>query len=80
MTKIIRFKRPVTERSISEAERLIEIWGEGAYDVARNLSFREDAGFLQTASPGFWATVAREVGHRIGLPERGPLGRNLLAL
>lgn len=74
------FRRRGARTSISEAERLIEIWGAGAFDVARNLSFREEAGLLQTASPGFWATVAREVGHRIGLPEAGHLGRDLFAL
>ena len=80
MAKLLPFKRRTTNTSQSEAERLIEIWGAGAHDVARNLSFRENAGFLQSASPGFWATVAREVGHRIGVPEPAHLARNLLAL
>ena len=74
------FKRQCAKTSTAEAERLIAVWGATAYDVARNLSFRESAGFLETASPGFWGTVAREVGHQIGLPEAGHLGRDLLAL
>jgi hypothetical protein len=79
MPKLLLFKRNTRKTSTTEAERLIAVWGPGAYDVARNLSFRESAGFLETASPGFWGSVAREVGHRIGVPEAGHLDRDLLA-
>ncbi|MCW6511365.1 hypothetical protein [Lichenifustis flavocetrariae] len=57
-----------------EADRLLGIWGDTAYDVARNLSMREDAGLLQTASPGFWANVVREIGHQMGIPDAPVLG------
>lgn len=63
-----------------EADRLVEIWGEDAYDVARSLWLRESAGLLHVAEPGFWARVARAVGHQLGVPERAAVGTNLLVI
>lgn len=63
----------------AEAERLLGLWGETAYDVARSLSVREKAGLLHTSTPGFWAGVVREIGHQIGVPDGPVLRASLLA-
>lgn len=55
----------------SEADALMDIWGEEAYRVAANLSWREDTGLLQSSSPGHWGRVQREIGRRLSIAD-GP--------
>ena len=56
----------------------MEIWGETAYDVAADLSWREDSGLLHSTNPGHWGRVAQEIGRRLGLKD-GPAFRHDLA-
>ena len=49
-----------------DAERLIQRWGIDAYNVADQISAREDMGLLEAASPGHWARVRREVSQLLG--------------
>jgi hypothetical protein len=54
-----------------DADRLVGLWGAKAYDIARDLSWREDSGLLRTPHVGYWAAVSREIGNRYGIAE-GP--------
>jgi hypothetical protein len=67
--------RPKRDR---EADRLIAAWGSDASEMARILQFRARAGLLHEDQPGFWASVALSIGHKIGVPDDPRLGANLL--
>jgi hypothetical protein len=69
--------RPKRERDV---ERLIEAWGPNAVEMARILQFRMRARLLDDRPPGFWASVAATISHRIGVPDDPRLGTNLLVL
>ena len=49
-----------------DAEELMQLWGNGAYDRATDLSWREDSGLVSSPGPGHWWSVRREVGRRLG--------------
>ncbi len=63
----------------ADAEALVGVWGETAYEVAANLSRREDCGLMQTSSPGHWARVQREIGLMIGVQDEPVFDQKAMA-
>lgn len=57
---------------LQDAGDLIQIWGEAAYSVAANMSWREDMGLIYAAEVGHWARVKREIGFRQGWNDDEP--------
>lgn len=51
---------------ITDADQLIKRWGAAAYDVAGQISIREDMGFLASPVPGYWSRVQGEIAQRFG--------------
>lgn len=51
---------------IHDADMLIRIHGEQAFETARQNSWREDIGLLPTAKPGHWHRVGLNIGQRPG--------------
>ena len=51
---------------IRDADRLMLVYGEQAYESAAAYSWREDSGLLFTQKPGHWHRVSLEIGHRLG--------------
>ncbi len=54
---------------IRDADRLMLVYGEQAYEAASAYSWREDTGLLFTQKPGHWHRVRLEIGHRSGRDE-----------
>ena len=57
---------------LADADDLARIWGEAAYAVAANMSWREDMGLIYAAEAGHWARVKREIGYRQGWRDGEP--------
>ena len=51
---------------IKDADQLVRVYGEQAYETAAMFSWREDIGLLFTQKPGHWHRVRLEIGHRTG--------------
>lgn len=77
---VIVLTRHPARTSASDLERLTVAWTASTHDGGVSRANGEPAGIPETVAPGFWERVARAVGHGIGVPEAGHLGRDLLAL
>ena len=58
--------RAADEAVARDADKLVASCGEGAYDIAATMAWREDVGLLSAPRPGHWERVKREIGHRQG--------------
>ena len=66
-TRVWPIWRQSVEQTVGDdADALLQIWGETAYAVAADLSWREESGQLHASAAGHWRSVKQEIGRRIG--------------
>ena len=68
--RLRRVRRTKVNDIHRDADELLQLWGSAAYDVATNLSWKEDAGWIASPAPGHWWQVRRELGCRLGQSDR----------
>lgn len=67
--KHLRAKRRATqiESAVKQGgDELMLVWGALAYQVAIELSCKENTRFVSSPSPGHWSRVRIELGRRLG--------------
>ena len=58
---------PATDPAVArDADRLLRLHGERAYETAGLHTWQEDIGLLYTPAPGHWGRVKREIAGRDG--------------
>ena len=55
-----------------DCDELIRLWGDAAFDQAGEQSWKEDAGLIPSARPGYWWRVREEIGRRHGRKNAEP--------
>jgi hypothetical protein len=66
----LRGRHEVDPVVTQDADDIVRCWRADAFDVASDLSWREESGLVHSPEPGHWARVRREIGRRLGEIER----------
>ena len=67
------FSIPKPDEAVAQdADDLIQLWGNAAYQRATYLSWEEDIGIVASSRPGHWWRVRREIGRRLDQHDSEP--------